>query len=119
MYGVVTPACAPNDAPAWHFVLSDMPVGCSAAAQVEGFFIDVWTDPLVAQTSYTITPGAGAQGSACLCGVFGDTATSGVVKVDSVTSDRVTGWIQATFKSGTTRAHPFEVLVCPAQRQCG
>ena len=119
MFGVMRADCAPNDGPAWHFVLSDTPAGCELLTQSEGYFIDLWVDPLVSGATYELTPGGNRQGSACLCGFLGDSSVSGTVRIDAVTPAGATGHIDAVFTSGTERHDTFNVIVCPGSRMCG
>jgi hypothetical protein len=119
MFGVVRADCAPNDGPAWHFVLTDTPVGCEVLNDSEGYFIDLWVDPLVPGTTYELTPGGNRQGSACLCGLFENGATEGKVRIDAVSPVGMSGHIDATFVLGTVRHDTFNVIVCPGQRLCG
>lgn len=119
MFGVMRPDCAPNDGPAWHFVLSDTPAGCELLSQSEGYFIDLWVDPLVSGTTYELTPGGNRAGSACLCGFLGDSSVSGTVRLDAVTPAGATGHIDVLFSSGTERHDTFNVVLCPGSRMCG
>lgn len=119
LFGAVRPDCAPNDGAAWHFILSYAPVTCDALNNVEGYFIDLWTDPLVPGTTYELTPGGNRQGSACLCGFVGDSSVSGSVRIDTVSPTEVRGHIDAVFSTGAERHETFNVIVCPGQRMCG
>jgi hypothetical protein len=119
LYGAVKPDCAPNDGPAFRFLLSDVPVDCAALDSTsEGFYVWLWASALEPR-AYPIGLGFSLEGQACLCGVVGDNATSGTVTLDVVTDAGVTGHIDATFQSGTERHDAFHVLVCPGLRQCG
>jgi hypothetical protein len=119
LYGAVKPDCAPNDGPAFRFVLSDVPVDCSYLDSAsEGFYVWLWAAELQPR-SYSLAPDLSSEGQACLCGVVANQALGGSVTLDVVTDAGVSGRIDATFMSGSQRHDAFQVLMCPGLRQCG
>jgi len=113
LYGLAKRDCGPTDGLAWQFYLSEVPVSCTTPIS-EGFYVNLWTGSLDLRT-FSLP----AEGSACLCGAFGDDSISGTVTIDSSSDAGVTGRIDATFHSGAVRHDAFQLIVCPATPLCG
>ena len=113
LFGLAKRDCGPTDGPAWQLLLSELPVTCETASS-EGFYVNLWTGSLDVRT-FSLP----ANGSACLCGVVGDTSTSGTVTIDSASDAGVSGRIDATFHSGAVRHDAFQLIVCPGAPLCG
>jgi hypothetical protein len=115
LLGLARASCAPNDGPAWSFMLSSLALTCSTGFG-EGFSVDLWVGDLVPGT-YTL--GSSASGTACLCGVVGDLAQSGTMVIEQVTATQVVGRVDAVFQSGSQAHQRFRVQLCASVRQCG
>jgi len=120
LFGAVRPDCAPDDGPAFSFVLTEAPVGCEIfASYSERFQVSLWTGALERNKAYSLGTTFAHDGAACLCGVVSDQATSGFVTLVDVTDAGVTGRVDAVFESGAQRHDRFEVVMCPGLPFCG
>jgi hypothetical protein len=119
LYAAAKPDCAPDDGPAWKFLLSPTPVTCDDLAfESEGFYLWLWAGDVEVR-NYSIGTTSPTEGAACLCGAIGDQATAGSVTIHTSTDAGIAGRLNATFSTGTERRDDFNAILCPGLRQCG
>lgn len=118
MYALAQEDCAPNDAPAWTFVLSDSPLSCDQRYP-EGLFATIWSGALTADTYPVGQNDPKPVGTSCVCGVVANLATTGSVTIDSVSASEIKGRLDATYKLGDSLHRSFIAVVCPKHRLCG